>query len=247
MVRDVFRLAWFEWKNVSIRGVVGALFVLICYAILLVFVAGLAEDEGIAILLDFWFILASILWLGMSQFSGAPFNIAKMNDHLLSTPFYRYAKRLPVSEVALFRSRLLVKVVYLTVLTFAMVSLAVIFVPNPFPFSLGDNIFISFAAFWVAIAMISTMNAINEIGYSLKEDTKMNLKSFAWMIGFLVFYLVIWIWLIPYNGTFVQFTIEYSAANPTAMLGISIAIVLVTLFLVEYGGRKKIRKQGYRR
>lgn len=29
MIRDVFRLAWFEWKNVSVRGVVGALFVLI--------------------------------------------------------------------------------------------------------------------------------------------------------------------------------------------------------------------------
>ncbi|AXF56097.1 hypothetical protein DT065_08710 [Salicibibacter kimchii] len=247
MIRDIFRLAWFEWKNVSIRGVVAALFVLICYTILLVFVAGLAEDEGIAIILDFWFILAIILWLGMSQFSGEPFSIVKMNDDILSTPFYRYTKRLPVSEVALFHSRMLVKAVYLTVLMFAIVSLAVIFVPDPFPFSFGDHAFISFAAFWIAVVIISTMNTINEIGYSLKEDTKMNLKAVAWMIGFLVFYLIVWVWLVPYNGSFVSFTIEYSAAYPTAMSGIAVAIIFITLLTVEYAGRKKIRKHGYGR
>ncbi|QQK77450.1 hypothetical protein HUG15_18945 [Salicibibacter cibarius] len=243
MIRDVFRLAWFEWKNVSIRGVVSALFVLICYAILLAFVAGLGEDEGIVQGLDFWLILAIILWLGTSQFSGEPFNLTKMNDDMLSTSFYRYMKRLPRSEVALFRSRLLVKAVYLTVLMFAMASLAVIFAPDPFPFSFGDYAFISFTAFWIAVVLISTMNAIYEIGYSMKEGKKMNLKAAAWIIGFFVFYLVIWVWLIPYNGTFMRFTIEYAVARPTVMLGIAGAIVFVTLWVVEYSGRQKIRKQ----
>ncbi|QQK81256.1 hypothetical protein HUG20_15980 [Salicibibacter cibi] len=243
MIRDVFRLAWSEWKSVSVRGVVSALFVLICYAILLAFVAGLGEGEGIVLGLDFWFILAIILWLGMSQFSGEPFNLTKMNDDILSTPFYRYMRRLPVSELSLFRSRLLVKAVYLTVLMLAMVSLAVIFVPEPFPFSFGDQPFISFVAFWIAVAMISTMNAINEIGYNMKENTKMNLKAAAWMIGFLVLYLVIWVWLVPYNGTIMRFTIDYSEAHPTVMLAIAGAIVIVTLVIFEYSGRQKIRKQ----
>ncbi|WP_090398134.1 hypothetical protein [Natribacillus halophilus] len=243
MIRDVLRLAWFEWKNMSVKGIGSVIFILVCYSILFAYAA--QEGNDVAFFgMDIVFIIGVLLWFGGSQFNGEPFNLKKMNDGVLSSPFYRYMKRMPVSEVVLFRSRLLVKSIYLAVVMFVLVSLVVIVELSPFPFLFGNDAFVSFAAFWIAVAMISAMNAINEIGYNKKEDTRMDLKAIAWISGFLIFYLVFWVWLVPYNGTFIRFTIEYAAAQPTAMLAIAGAIVFVTLWTVDVAGRHKIKRQG---
>ncbi|WP_240377062.1 hypothetical protein [Bacillus piscicola] len=241
-MREIVRLALFEWRQVDVRVVFNGLTA--CILCALVFYLLTSAEAGINIVkgfLDFGFLLTTTIWIGMVHEKG--FMLMELPPSTWSSPFYSYARRLPISEKQLFRSRVLVKGVQAPVIVVIGICLMEIFQPI-LPFSFSDASFYSFLALWASIAFISTSTALDEIGVRYQKRIHLYGQAYLYILLLVLFYLVVWVWFIPFDDTFMMFSVYLAEKFPFLSFGIAILIGIVTFITVLFLGDKRINRKG---
>ncbi|QQK81255.1 hypothetical protein HUG20_15975 [Salicibibacter cibi] len=241
-MKDTFRLALFEWKQTNVRGHVLRLMICVLYAGF-IYVMG-SMDPGWNVAKGFVEIsfLYAFLTLGNLHLWG--FRSEELSTSKWSSPYYTYASRLPIPEKRLFYSRMLVKGVQAPVIMTLGICLAAL-LTNVFPFTFTDSAFYSFLAFWAAIAFIPTYTALEEIGIYYRKRVHLYSGAYSILFLYLLIYLVVWVWLVPFDGTFMAFSI-YLAEEADVWWNVAIPIIIVsiTLLVFVFLGSKRINRKG---
>ncbi|AXF56096.1 hypothetical protein [Salicibibacter kimchii] len=243
-MKEIVRLALFEWRHMGVPGFLNGLLACVLIALLINVVANM--DPGInlvtAIPESVFLIFGVLVLLGNVHLKG--FRLAELPPSKWSSAFYTYARRLPVPEKQLFYSRILVKGVQAPVIMIAGICIVTGFT-NVFPFTFTDPAFYSFLVFWAAIAFVSTITVLEEIGIHYQK--RFFLYSWAYMVVFIyfLFYFVVWVWLAPFDGTFMAFSI-YLAEEGSFLFNalIAVLIVCVMLLIVSRLGLRRIKRKG---
>jgi len=198
-------------------------------------------------LLDFGLLLTTTIWLGVVHVRG--FALEELSPSIFSSSFYTYARRLPISEHKLFRSRMLVKGVQVPLFTVVGIFLAILLEAilnnnQLFPFFVSDLSFYSFLSLWAAIAFVATQVALDEIGVRYQNRVRQN--SHASLLIFLLFllYLIVWVWLVPFDDTFMTFTVFLAAEFPLLSFLIALLITFITTIIVLWTGDRRINRKG---
>ncbi|QQK77449.1 hypothetical protein HUG15_18940 [Salicibibacter cibarius] len=241
-MKEIFRLALFEWKQTNVRGHALGLMICVLYAGFIYVMASMDSGWNVAKgVVEISFLFA-FLTLGNVHLKG--FRSKELSTSKWSSPYYTYARRLPIPEKRLFYSRMLVKGLQGPVIMTIAICFASLFT-NVFSFTFTDPAFYSFLVFWAAIAFIPTYTALEEIGIYYRKRVHLYSGAYFILFLYLLIYLVVWIWLVPFDGTFMAFSI-YLAEEADLLWNVVIPIIIVCLTLLVFAllGRRRIKRKG---
>ncbi|ALX49798.1 hypothetical protein [Lentibacillus amyloliquefaciens] len=241
-MKEVLRLSVFEWKQTDMRSFSNGFGTCLAFAVIFYALAGAEAEMNIFKgFVDFGFLLTIMIWVG--NVHGRGFTLTELPPTTWSTPFYTYARRLPISEHKIFMSRVMVKGIQAPLIIVIAISLMAIF-QNVLPFSFTDSSFYSFLALWAAIAFISTSTALDEIGVRYQKRVQLYSQAYLHIFLMLLFYVIIWIWLVPFDDTFMVFSVYLADEFPILSLVIAALIVMITCISVLWLGGKRINRKG---
>lgn len=240
-MKNVLALMRFELQKTSVTHTLWFLFV---FTGLSFFLAGMFHEFGHVLPLDFLIVLSVCLWSSTFSFAGKGFFFTDLGDRM-SSPFYTYMKRFPISESELFVSRALMKLVVGTVLVGGMFTAALIVSQNA-PFQFGSFSYVAWILLWISFSHISIMNANGEIGYSHRERPALFREGMWWNFSFLVFYALVQLLLFVTTGSTMSIfsmTVNVSSYYPMVAVGIALFISGTAICWSLVHGTRKLKRR----
>ena len=243
-MKEIVRLALFEWRQIGVLGFLNGLLACVIIALLIYVIANMdpGMNLGNAVPEAAFLIFGVLALLGSVHLKA--FRLAELPPSKWSSPFYTYARRLPVPERQVFYSRILVKGVQAPVIMMIGILIVTAFT-DTFPFTFTDPALYRFIVFWAAFAFISIYVVLEEIGIHYQKRFHLYGGAYSVVFIYLLLYFVVWVWLVPFDGTFMAFSI-YLAEEGSFLINVLIAlsIVIIMLLVVLLFGRRRIKRKG---